>query len=183
MRRARDVLKSLRGVENDGNGLVGKRVEAAADSRVGRLQHAVDAIGHAAFFGAFNEQREPARVPSLEAVVQVGLGAPLVESRFQHGARARSLQAALIERDGARQIAARIDDLAQQGRGGCEAWLDGERPGQHAPGFHIVAKLVRGDTQSQMQQGIGRPGGKGTLERLPRLLVVSGAQRVPARAL
>jgi hypothetical protein len=92
-------------------------------------------------------------------------------------------QPALVKRDRARQIAARIDDLAQQGGGGREAWLEGERPGQHAPGLPIVAEHVGRDTQSQMQQRIGRPGGKRVLERLPRLLVVSSAQRVPARAL
>ena len=176
-------MESLRGIENDRDGLVRKRVEAAADSRVGCLEHAVYAIGHAAFFGAFDEQREPTRVSGLEAGVQVGLGPPLVESRLQHGAGARSPQPALVERDGAWQIAGRIDDPAQQGRGGRETWLEGERSGQHAPRFHLVAKLVGRDTQSQMQQGIGRPGGKRTLERLPRLLVVSSAQRVPARAL
>ena len=45
------------------------------------------------------------------------------------------------------------------------------------------AKLVRRDTQSQLQQGIGRPGGYRTPERLARLLVVSSAQRVPGWAL
>ncbi len=119
------------------------------------FEHTADVIGQRSLFRPLEHDREPPVAALLESGVQRRLLAPALELLAHLGLALDALQGAVVNRDRVIEVAAVVDNSAEQRRRRRQPRVDLQRLAQRRLCLRVVTENVRGDARAEEQQRVG----------------------------